>query len=408
MEMTYNPVYEPLLTDETPVQILFGGSSSGKSYFAAQRIVVDVLVNKRNYLITRNVAKSIRQSTFNEICKAISNCGASKYFTINKTDMVITCRNGYQILSCGLDDPEKIKSITPAKGVITDVLVEEATEIEYNAYKQLDKRLRGISDFKGIKRITMLFNPILKSSWIYQEFFSNWADDKTTYKDDKVFITKTTYKDNKFLTADDITKLESETDPYYYNVYTLGNWGVLGAVIFKNWTVEDCAETRKAADNYRNGLDFGFSTDPAALVRLHYDKKHKKIYILDELYQRGLTNDVLATEVKKIIGYDYVRCDSAEPKSIQELKNYGVAALPAIKGKDSVLFGIQWLQQHQIIIDVSCQNFKNEISQYKWQEDKQGNVLRIPVDKNNHLLDALRYAFSTESKSNMEPITAVI
>lgn len=408
MEMTYNPVYDPLLDAETPIQIVFGGSASGKSVFLAQRVICDVTANKRNYLIVRNVAKSIRQSTFNEICKAIDNANANHLFSINKTDMVITCKNGYQILSCGLDDPQKIKSITPAKGVLTDIWIEEATEIEYNSYKELTKRLRGESAFKGSKRITLSFNPILKSSWIYQEFFANWQDDKTFYKDDKVLIIKTTYKDNKFLTAEDISAMENETDSYYYNVYTLGNWGILGAVIFKNWTVEDCSEIRKIADNYRNGLDFGFSVDPAALIRVHYDKKHKKIYILDELYQRGLTNDTLATEIKKIVGYDYVRCDSAEPKSIQELKNYGISALPANKGKDSVLFGIQWIQQHQVIIDISCQNFKNEISQYKWQEDRQGNTLQIPVDKNNHLIDALRYAFSTESRLNIGPITANI
>ena len=406
MEMTYNPVYEPLLDSETPTQIVFGGSASGKSFFLAQRVLLDVLTNKRNYLIVRNVAKSIRQSTFNEICKAINNANANHLFKINKTDMVITCKTGYQILTCGLDDTQKIKSITPAKGVLTDIWCEEASEIEYAAYKELTKRLRGDSAFKGKKRITLSFNPILKSSWIYSEFFSNWDDFKTQYSDDNVYILKTTYKDNKFLTADDIAALENETDPYYYNVYSLGNWGVLGAVIFKNWRVENCAEIRKIADNYKNGLDFGYAVDPAAVIRIHYDKKHKKIYVLDELYQRELTNDVLAKEIQKIIGYEYIYCDSAEPKSIQELKNLGVAALPAKKGKDSVTFGIQFLQQHEIIVDISCQNFKNEISQYKWQEDRNGNVLSVPVDKNNHLLDGLRYCTESEARQRIGPITA--
>jgi len=406
--VSINKVYRPYTNCEAPRQIFFGGSSSGKSVFAAQRCILDVLTKKRNYLIVRNVAKTIRLSFFNELCKTINDMNINQYFSINRTDMVITAKSGYQILSAGLDDPQKVKSITPIKGVITDILIEEATEIDYNSYKELTKRLRGISAFKGNKRITLLFNPILKTSWIYTEFFSDWEDDKTEYKTKDLTILKTTYKDNSFLTDEDIELLENETDSYYYNVYTLGNWGVLGAVIFKNWRVEDCSEIRKIADNYKNGNDFGFATDPATVIRTHYDKTRKTIYILDELYQTGLTNDLLAKEIKAMIGYEYITCDSAEPKSIQELKNHGVAALGAKKGKDSVTYGIQWLQQQTIIIDTRCQNAKNEFSQYKWKEDARGNVMPIPVDKNNHLIDALRYAYEDEFKQRTGPITVNI
>lgn len=406
MEVKYNPVYEPLLECDVPTQIVFGGSSSGKSVFLAQRCVLDVLCRKRNYLIARNVAKSIRQSTFNEICKAIGSMDADKYFTVNKTDMVITCKNGYQILSCGLDDPQKIKSITPGKGVLTDIWIEEATEVEYSSYKELTKRLRGQSD--GKKRITLSFNPILKSSWIYTEFFGMWDESKTQYSSDDVYIIKTTYRDNKFLTPEDIYALENEKDEYYRNVYTLGNWGVLGAVIFKNWRVEDCSEIRRVADNYKNGCDFGFSSDPAAVIRVHYDRKNKRIYILDELYERGLTNDALAKEILGLVKSEYITCDSSEPKSIQELRNLNVSALSAKKGKDSVTYGIQFLQQHEIIVDLRCQNAKNELQQYKWREDANGNALRVPVDKNNHLLDALRYALESEMRNKLDPITVNI
>jgi len=401
IEIKVNPVYVDLLDDETPRQIVFGGSSSGKSVFLAQRAILDILAKKRNYIVVRNVANSIKKSTFNELCKVINSAELNDYFTINKTDLVITAKSGYQILTCGLDDVQKIKSITPAKGVVTDIWIEEATEIDYNSYKELTKRLRGVSDFNGTKRMTLSFNPILKTSWIYAEFFGGWEDDKTSYRDDNVLILKTTYKDNNFLTADDIAAMENETDENNYNVYTLGNWGVLGSVIFKNWRVEDCSEIKQTADNYKNGCDFGFAADPATIVRTHYDKKHKRIYILDELYQCGLTNDLLAKEMRRMIGYEYITCDSAEPKSIQELKNLGISALPAKKGKDSVLFGIQWLQQQEIIIDTSCQNTKNEFSQYKWKEDNQGNAIPIPVDKNNHIIDALRYAYSDEYKANI-------
>jgi phage terminase large subunit len=321
-------------------------------------------------------------------------------FSVNKTDMVITYKkNRNQILFAGLDDAQKLKSITPIKGVIEKIWIEEGTEVSYQSYKELTKRLRG--ETSGKKQVIITFNPILKTSWIYTEFFNGWEDSKREFKGNGVAILKTTYKDNAFLTEDDKKLLENETDEYYYNVYTLGNWGVLGAVIFKNWSVEDLSEMRKTADNYCNGLDFGFAEDEAALIRVHYDRKHKSIYVLDELYEKGLTNDVLAREIKNIIGYEYVTCDSAEPKSIQELKNEGISALGAKKGKDSVQHGLQWLQQHKIFVDMRCQNFKNEIAQYKWQEDKQGNVIPIPVGKRDHLISALRYALEREAKTSI-------
>ena len=385
----FNKVYLPYLYDETGTQLFFGGSSSGKSYFLAQRTVLDVANGGHNYLVTRNVQNTIKKSVFNEITKAISFFKLGGLFNINKTDMVITCANGYQILFCGLDDPEKIKSITPQKGVITDIWVEEATETEYAAVKQLQKRLRGKS--KVNKRLVLSFNPILQTNWIYKEYFGAWDDSKREYRDNKLSILKTTYLDNKFLTDQDREALENESDPYFYNVYTLGNWGVLGNVIFKNWEMKDLSEIRKTFAQFYNGLDFGFSQDPAALAHMYYDRKRSTLYILDELYQTDLTNDLLANEVKKIIGTQDVTCDSAEPKSIKELKNFGVKAHPAKKGKDSVNFGIDWLQRQKIIIDIHCQNAKNEFQMYRWQEDKNGNVLSTPVDKDNHLIDAIRY-----------------
>jgi len=149
--------------------------------------------------------------------------------------------------------------------------------------------------------------------------------------------------------------------------------------------------------NYRHGGDFGFSSDPAAIVVTHYDKKHKTIYIHNELYERGLTNDILADETKDMIGQDMIVWDSAEPKSIAELVNYGVIARGAVKGKDSVLHGIQWLQQQKIVIDKSCINARNEFMQYQWTEDRDGNAMRQPVDKNDHIIDALRYAYERDA-----------
>ena len=392
MNLYVNDSYIPFLHDSTRTQIFYGGSSSGKSYFLGQRTVIDV-IEGHNYLITRNVARTIRSSVFNQIVKTINAMGLKKQFAITQDSMTITCKkNNKQILFAGLDDVEKLKSVTPIDGVITDIWIEEATETAYEAYKQLTKRLRGKTDNNIPKRMILSFNPVLQTHWIYREFFGNWDDSKTLYRDKKLLILKTTYKNNKFLTRDDIEALESETDSYFYNVYTLGNWGVLGNLVFKNWRTEDLSSKIAAFDKIYNGLDFGYSADPNALVRLHIDQARKKLYIFDELYKCEMQDDELAEELKRRLGTQYVTCDCAEPKSIADLNRRGVRAIPARKGPDSINFGIRFLQGYEIIVDIRCQNFKNEIQAYHWAEDKYGNALRKPVDKDNHLMDALRYA----------------
>lgn len=378
-------------------QIYFGGSSSGKSFSLAQRTVLDVLGGKRNYLVVRNVQSTIRRSCLNEITKAINSFKLSEYFSINKTDMVITCNlNKKQILFCGLDDVEKVKSITPIDGVITDIWVEEATECEKSDIKQLDKRLRGRSEV--IKRLTLSFNPILKDHWIYEEYFGIWEDNKQFIEMDNMSILKTTYKDNRFLTPDDVAALENETDKYYYEVYTLGNWGVLGAVIFKNWRVEDFSDIEKTFDNYRNGVDWGFAEDPFAYIKPHYDKTRKLLYICDEIEAVDLLNSQSAPMVKEKAGRGKVICDSAEPKSVAEYRTLGVNAKGAKKGPGSIEYGIKFLQGLEIIIHPRCKNFRTEISKYKYKEDKNGKVLPVPVDKDNHLIDALRYGMEDDMK----------
>jgi phage terminase large subunit len=392
-----NDAYKPHLNNLARIQIFFGGSSSGKSVFLAQRCVIDLGNGGRNILVCRQVGRTLRGSVVQEIKKVISESDRSADFTINKTDGTVTHTNGYQIVFAGLDDVEKLKSITPAKGVFTDVWVEEATETERATIKQLLKRQRG-GDPATPKRLTLSFNPILQSHWIYEDYFSaiGWANGQTEHISDGLSILKTTYKDNRFLTPEDVRDLENETDKYYHDVYTLGNWGVLGHVIFTNWRVEDLSAMREQFTNRRNGLDFGFSSNPAAMHRSHYDRMRKIIYWFAEMYETGLTNDVLADRVKKKIERDAIKCDSAEPKSIAELRQYGVNAVGARKGKDSVLHGIQWIQQQTIIVDASCVAARNELSTYHWKEDATGNATETPVDKDNHLIDATRYAYEDD------------
>lgn len=385
-----NDAYIPFLNDQTRTQIFFGGSSSGKSFFLGQRTIIDV-INGRNYLVVRQVASSIKRSVFNQILKTIVEMDLMDMFEIQRSDMVITCKkNQKQIYFAGCDNIEKLKSVTPINGVITDIWIEEATEIAEADYRQLKKRLRGFSDFP--KRMTFSFNPILKEHWIYREFFGNWDESKNLYKDDELLILKTTYKNNAFLEKDDIYDLEHEKDRYYYEVYTLGNWGVLGKVIFKNWHSEDLSGMVSSFDNIYNGLDFGFAEDPNALVRCHLDRKRKKIYVFEEMVQAGMHDDELAERLKNIIGTQYVTCDSAEPKSIDDLCRRGIRAKGAFKGADSINFGIRFLQGYEIIVDVKCQVLKNELRTYHWAEDKYGNAMKRPVDKDNHTIDALRYA----------------
>lgn len=356
---------------------------------------MDVLGGDHNYLVVRKVASTIKKSVFNEITKAIKFFNLSSYFIINKSDLLITCINGYQILFCGMDDPEKVKSITPSQGVLTDIWFEEATESDYEDIKQLEKRLRGKANV--IKRVILSFNPVYKTHWIFKEYFEGkWDDTKKAYQDDTLSILKTTYRDNKFLTHDDVKALEDEKDPYYKAVYSDGDWGVLGKVIFTNWSTQDLTEKKKHFSTFQNGLDFGYADDPAAIVHLHFDRKNMTLYILNAKYCFGLTNDLLAAEIKNMIGTQVITCDCAEPKSIQELRNHGVTAIAAIKGKDSVNFGIQWLQKLRIVIDSSLGDVVNEFTVYKWREDKDGNTLPEPVDKNNHFMDSIRYALERE------------
>lgn len=393
----YNKAYLPYLDDDTSTQIFFGGSSSGKSVFLAQRCIRDILKGGRNYLCIRNTKNTIDISVFTELKKVINKWNLSSFFHINNGPHKITCRNRYQILFAGLDDPEKLKSITPENGVITDIWIEEATETNKDSIKLLEKRLRGMAG-GIIKRIILSFNPIIKSHWIYKLFFKNFTDDATEYRDEYLSILKTTYKDNRFLDAIDIHRLENEEDEYLYSVYTLGNWGVLGDVIFKNWETRDIRNDPifNTFDIFKSGLDFGFTNDPTSYNRSYYHRASKTLYIFDEWTARGVTNDQIAEAIKPRMNGDCVVCDSSEPKSIQELCNYGVNAVGAQKGKDSVNFGIQWLKQQKIVIDKTCQNVKNEFEQYHWKKNKEGEVLNVPVDKYNHHIDALRYAYEDE------------
>lgn len=397
----YNAAYLPYLTNPRSTEICYGGSSSGKSNFIAQRTIEDVLSGGHNYLCCRKMGNSLTKSVFNELTKAISKLNVGHLFNAVPSQGHITCVNGYQIIFSGLDDVEKVKSITPKLGVVTDVWVEEATEVARDDIKQLRKRLRGLAVYDGRrvqKRIILTFNPIFKIHWIYQEYFFpiGWRDNQTKYDGDDLRILKTTHIDNDFLDPEDHRLLDEEPDEYWRQVYTLGNWGILGDAIITNWRTEDLSKRLHEFDRVRNGLDFGYSADPNALVRCHYNGPKKQIFVFSGWHQTKLTNPMIADRLRPDVGNQAVFCDCAEPKSIQELRDGGIDARGVKKGPDSLLFSIKWLQKHEIIVDEQLQGLINELNTWQWKKDKNGDSLPIPTDKDNHYIDALRYALEIE------------
>ena len=279
--------------------------------------------------------------------------------------------------------------------MFTDCWIEEATEISRAAHMQLQRRLRG-GDFGVPKRLIMSFNPIIKTHWIFKKFFSYpgfvWDDDRTLLKTRTVLIVKTWYIHNRFLTKQDVELLENESDSYMYQVYTLGNWGVLGDIIFTNWEMRDLKEKEKTFANFRYGLDFGFGVDPVAFVKTGYEKSTNTLYVFGEFVATGLSNQELVGAISPLLKGGLLICDSSEPKSIKELQSMGIAAIGAKKGQGSINTGIRWLRGVNIVVDRECINVLNELSLYTWRKDRFGESLPFPKDANNHTIDAIRYA----------------
>ena len=402
-----NAVYRPYLGDTHRYQLYFGGSSSGKSCFLATRAVLDAL-SGRNTLVVRKVQRTLHASCWNEVLKAMRRLNAVPFFRVSRSDMTLTVvRTGVQILFAGLDDVEKIKSITPQYGALTDIWIEEATECSRDDFKQLDKRLRGPSAFK--KRVTLSFNPTWKDHWIFREFFGGWMEEGQeagtepgvsavpgrSYADRRVSILRTTYRDNAFLTADDRQALEEESAGYYHTVYTLGQWGMRGDAVFTDWRSADLrAEPPPEGLRVFYGLDFGFGRDPCAGVRCLLDRRERRIYVTDTFCETGLVVWQLADRLRAFAGRAKVTCDSADPRCIAELRELGVLAAPAKKGPDSLVHGIQWLQGYRIIVDQRCVELIHELSTYCWKEGSPAQ----PRPGDDHLIDALRYALESEQR----------
>lgn len=246
----FNPLFRPYLTDNTHrYLILYGGAGSGKSVFAVQRFLYRLLTLPLcNILVVRAVAATNRDSTYALFRQVISKWGLSELFSCKDSDLRISCANGNSVIFKGLDDTEKLKSITFPKGELTDIWIEEASEILEEDFNQLDVRLRG----KGAhKQMVLTFNPVSVLHWLKLRFFDR--------QDPRALVLKSTYKDNQFLDEDYKRTLEGykDTDPYYYSVYCLGEWGVLGQTIFDAQKVSE--RLSQLAGPVRRG-EFTFAT----------------------------------------------------------------------------------------------------------------------------------------------------
>lgn len=390
------PLFRPYLCAQQRVQLYFGGAGSGKSVFLATRALLDALCG-RNTLIVRQVARTLRHSCFNEVLKALAALQLEPAFAISKSELSLTCQDsGAQILFLGLDDAEKIKSLTPRSGPLTDIWVEEATECRYQDIKQLEKRLRGLSPHK--KRLSLSFNPVHKGHWLYRQYFAGWREGERLIDEPDLLIVQSTYLDNPYLSPDDRRAYAGEKDPYFRRVYTLGEWGELSGSIFTHWRSADLSHEPIDPRQLRFGLDFGFAGDPSAAVKLLISPDQRQIKVLDELCLIGCGNEALARRLRPFANGLPIHCDSAEPKSIAELRRLNISAFPARKGPDSLRHGIAWLQSREIVVDPRCHMTIAELQNYRWREDAQGALLPQPQGE-DHLIDAMRYALEADMQA---------
>ncbi len=306
----FNDIYLPFLENEERYNVLCGGAGSGKSVFLTQRFTYRLLKNtKRKLLVVRKVGRTIRDSVWSEFKNTFDMWNLTDIIKCNVSTFTMIFPNGNEIIFKGLDDPEKIKSI---QGV-TDIWVEEATEINADDFQQLDIRLRGKAAVS--KQLFLSLNPSDYNSWIKKRFFDAIHENSV--------VLKSTYKDNKFLDEEYKKVLEDliKKDAVYYKVYTLGEWAPLGGLIFTNWQTKGISLSDNDYDSILLGGDWGFN-HPSAFVKIGL--KDDNLYIMDELYRRELTNNELMNEVEQLFGKGYrITADSAEPDRIKEFKQHG-------------------------------------------------------------------------------------
>lgn len=384
-------------------KVVKGSRASKKSKTTALWIIYNMMKYKNaNTLVVRKVFRTLKDSCYSDLRWAINRFQVQDYWEFKESPLEITYKpTGQKILFRGFDDPLKITSISVSVGSLCWCWIEEAYELtDETAFNMLDESIRGIVEEPLFKQIIISFNPWNERHWLKSRFF-----DKV---DDNILALTTNYQCNEWLDDADKKLFEDmkKNNPRRYQVAGLGNWGIVDGLVYENWQElefdwrEILNKRQKAKAVF--GLDFGYTNDPAAFFCGILDQEQKEIYVFDEIYQKGMQNTAVYSNIEKL-GFkkEIIVADSAEPKSIDHLKGLGLYRIKASKkGKDSINAGIQFIQDFKIFIHPRCVNFLTEISNYAWDKDKFGKAINKPIDDFNHLMDAMRYALEDYMRNN--------
>ena len=352
-----------------------------------------------NLLVVRKVHRTLKDSCYADLRWATRRLKVADKWQFRIDPLEITHREtGQTIFFRGLDNPQKINSIAAPIGELTWLWIEEAFEISKEEdFDMLDEAIRGRSQSGLWKQITLTFNPWDERHWLKGRFF-----DQPPSED--VFRDTVNYQVNEFLDEADreLFARMKERNPRRYQVAGLGEWGVHEGLIFENWKQErfNLQEVLNQPGRVPIfGLDFGFTKDPTALFCGVLDRDKKILYVFDEFYKKGVTNATLAQILReRSYTNEIIRADSAEPKSIEELRRLGIKKIRGVKkGPDSVRHGILTLQDYEIIVHPKCTAFIREISAYTWTE---GATNRPDPRAEDHLMDAMRYAMEGVEKGS--------
>lgn len=379
-----------------------GSRASKKSKTTALWYIHNMMKYKgANTLVIRKTYRTLHDSCFTELKWAINRLGVQKYWDIKESPLEMTYKpTGQKIYFRGLDDPLKVTSITVEVGSLCWCWIEEAYEImNEDDFDMIDESIRGVVEGNLFKQITLTFNPWNEHHWLKKRFFDD--------PDSETLAMTTNYMCNEWLDEADKKVFETmkKNNPRRYRVAGLGEWGIVDGLVYENWEEKlfDIEEIKKLSSiESAFGLDFGYTNDPSALFCGFIDIPSKSIYVFDEMYKKGLSNEKIYENISSM-GYtkEKIIADSAEKKSIDRLYELGLYRIQAAqKGKDSINAGIDYIQDFNIIIHPRCVNFLTEISNYTWKEDKDGKKINKPIDDFNHLMDAMRYALEGYSLGN--------
>ena len=403
-----NKIYlEQMFKSQKRFLVIFGSSGSSKSVSVAQMILLKMLIYDINVLCVRQIHKTIKFSVKKNLEGQIKNLNLSSFFKVTRDQ--ITAINGATIIFSGLDDIEKLKSIAD----IDLIWAEEATEISSEAFREFNRRIRGIGKKK---QIVFTLNPCDYESWIRYYFFSTEIDpDKgisysEIYKNyrENALILHTTYKDNRFLDDEYINQMKNEQDEHNYNIFTLGQWSsrVEGYVFDRKRIRKDVIPTLYTQyDKILIGVDFGHVHASTYIVVGLKDKEPDNIYIIDEVYIKNTTRnefiDIILTDTDCIGRMIY--CDSAEPATIKSMCNQGLIAEPVNKFNNSIKFSIDWLKNKNIIISNTCINTYGELINFSYKKDrKTGRIIDDYINTNDDCIAGLRYAIMKYASSGLE------